>query len=57
MRSLENLRGVCKNLKKCAADFKGVLSYLKAKEWSLRVLSDEFGQCEAIRVAIDVSPS
>jgi len=57
VRSLENLRGVCKNLKKCAADFKGVLSYLKAKEWSLRVLSDEFGQCEAIRVAIDVSPS
>ena len=42
-KSLKNLKGVYDDLKKCAANFKGILLYLKAEEGSLKVLNNEFG--------------
>ena len=43
VKSLGNLRGVYENLKKSAADFKGVLLDLKIEEGLVKLLNNEFG--------------
>ena len=38
VKRLENFKGVCEDLSKCATKFKDILSYLKVEEGSLKML-------------------